>query len=187
MPNAQGRALASVVKPELVTRMTTPNHQLGYQRAIQAIRTNENPLILIVGLSNGTNCQDGVDLCCGAISCVLDAYEAVRVANYLPRSDDREIDIFLKASDVVRRIEITQLALRKDTDKLSRRLAAVCAVVRELRDKITWRDSNDTVKPEPLDVRVVAMPDRFSEMGVQRDEKGNIINTTRVESDIRWN
>jgi hypothetical protein len=164
------------------------HNALGYRRFIEAIRSGEDLYKILTQLSATRTTQVGGELFAGAIACLLDTYHSLCEASYKPTNEDRELQEFLVGGRARVAVDISRGLNGGDLHQLAKRLSALVDVVSALRGKLTWRQPEPALpaKPEPLDVRVVAMPDRVTSTTIHRAaESMEVTGSTQIQVDGR--
>lgn len=173
------------------------SHQvLGYMRVIDAIKAGEDIGRVICEMANArTLSQGNADIFGGALGCLMNTFQKIKEAG-LPVSISSVKDVPLNrfvrlgyrgmAIDFIRLID--QPYNQEGARELGNRIWIVCQVVNEHRKALSWRynAAARSTKPEPQEIRIIAMPDRKTDMVVQRDANDEIVKTVQVESDIQW-
>ena len=94
---------------------------------------------------------------------------------------------YLQQSPAAREVALgLAVANKNETAGLELALSALCGLAQGHRALVAWEAAKapEQSPATPIEVRVVAMPDRRSETTVERDARDNIEKTIRIECDV---
>lgn len=130
--------------------------------------------------------QEGLNFYSGAVNGLVDLYLAVAQYGGVPEYVNKEVNDLMHAGPTTVRATLTEKT--KDGDQLFFRacLAAMAEFIKNSNIKIGRAKPAPKAAPaapNPLEVRVVGMPERVTESSVAYDKDGNIESTVQVEKD----
>lgn len=172
------------------------NQTLGYMRVIDALQGGEDIGSVMCEMANARLLsQASADVFSGALGCMMDTFQKIKKAG-LPVSTravkDPTLNRFMAHSYIGMSVDFLRL-LDQPCDEgtareLGNRLWCVCQAVNRHRKALSWRYDTPAkaAKPEPQEIRIVAMPDRKTETAVHRNAEDEIVSTIQVQSDIKW-
>lgn len=170
--------------------------QLGYNSMAEAIRNGDDLGVLLTRLLAKRHTLAGAELVGGSVQCLLDVVRAIQAAGYESSSKDHRVARFLRASHTAKAIDLTHGLNGGDPVATGQQLSALCGAVSNMRHRITVREqpaqsetpsaAAPVTPPGPIEVRVISMPDRLVETGVQYDESGRISKSIQTQTDIKW-
>jgi hypothetical protein len=117
---------------------------------------------------------------CGAVSFGLLTLQKLRSAGFKFRGDT-----FVERDADGAALEFNGLLGRGAWPKINDKLACLVGALEAVRNYLQVEDGAPAAvpEPEPLPVRIVAMPDRRTETKIERDAKGNIAASLQIERD----
>lgn len=170
--------------------MTNHHHRLGYQRVCECMQTSQGCDLVqtVESMANARFAsQSNADVFGGACRALLDVAAAFELGGLSVIDDRSDYAAYLRQSPAAREV-VLNLAItnRHETAGMELALSALCGLAQTNRERVTWQSAKAADPPAsiPIEVRVVAMPDRRSETTVERDAGDNIAKTIRIESDL---
>ena len=166
--------------------MTTIQTSLGAHRLIEAVQSGENLGELLSHLADHRHTQAGAELFGGAVSALVGCFVALRRAGVRPAAEhDAELERFLRATPVAMASELNLMLATSAVDPLATRLSALCGIVAAMRERVdvaTALQLAGLAQPAapPLEIRIVAMPERESTSTVERHPGTKEITGARI-------
>lgn len=155
-------------------------NRYAYQATIEVISGGRDTLSFMACLEK--NKQAYFD----ASTALVDCLQALRRDQSMTISTgDPEADDFLAAGRAEALCRLSELLNADDTEAASWRVTALARTIDQLRNGrvFSLAEPEQPAQPEPMNVRIVQMPDRETSTAVTYDAAGNIKRTSQTERD----
>ena len=158
---------------------------LGFQRMMDAIRTDEALFDVLCGLMVNKDASVGARLAGGGLLCIVDCYCAMRGVGMTVTCANPALQPFMDGSKGRIMCEVEQGCGALDQALIQAQLKALCSAVSQVRKQISFSVTvPEAVKAEPLSVRIVGMPERITSQSIERDPGTlEIVSTTNRQVD----
>lgn len=185
---AHGRCKLVTFKRDPI--MSQHHHHIGYARVRECMQGVQGDDLrkTIESLANARfSSQSNADTFAGACRALLDVATALELGGLHVIDDGGAYAAYLQQSPAAREVALgLAVANKNETAGLELALSALCGLAQGHRALVAWEAAKapEQSPATPIEVRVVAMPDRRSETTVERDARDNIEKTIRIECDV---
>lgn len=169
-------------------RPVGPAFLLGFERMMDAIKHGEKLLEVLLSFKKHSNRDMGEKMFSGALSCLVATHLRLREAGWVSNCKDPGLHQFINGSKA-RLSSDLELSLRssgaKNILQCFDQLFVLCSAVSQTKQYANFpiKRGGEGTAVQPMAVRVVAMPERITEMTVERDDNMEIKSTTQRQFD----
>ena len=158
------------------------NYELGYKAAAETITTGGSIHALLTDLSDFT--EGTAEFFAGATSCALQSFVKLREAGLIAHHKDAELDAFIHAPGSVMALTLQRNLIKHTKGGETRmvdQLWILCDSIKQHQSKISFPAAQ--LSTPSMDVRIVSLPDRMTSSMVERNDRGEIVQTRQLEQD----